>query len=164
MTWLEIFRRYTESKLELFSIAERCSLKGWPDRREALRNAFRLQQLFCEQELRRAEHIAAASRTSGGSPRLPTTLNVIDEMVHQSETDLEEKALRQADPRYEALAGEIEECRAASDRTATEGPLKAAQSDPEYQKARKAAQEMALECDRLLNSGAKPLSGWQDPS
>ena len=88
MTWLEIFRRYIESKLELLSIAERCSLKGWPDRRGALRNAFRLQQLYCEQELRRAEHLAATLKTSGGLPRRPTTLGALDAMVRQNWTDL----------------------------------------------------------------------------
>jgi hypothetical protein len=159
MTWVEIFGRYIESKLALFSIAERCSLKGWPDRKEVLQNAFRLQQLFCERELRRVERLAATLKMSDGLHRRPTTIKAVDAMVNESWTDLQETELRQVDPRYEALAAEIEKCRAASHGAATEGPLKAAQWDPEYQKARKAAQEVVLECDRLLKSSAERLSG-----
>jgi hypothetical protein len=159
MIWLEVFRRYIGSKLELLTIAERCSLKGYPDRREALRNAFRLQQLYGEQELMRAEHIAVTLKTSDDSRRPPTTLKAVDAMVHENWTDAHEKALRQTDQRYKGLASAIEQCRAASIPGATEGPLKAAQWDPEYQQARKAAQETVVDCDRLLKSGAKSPRG-----
>ena len=95
MTWVEVFRRYIGSKLELLTIAERCSLKGWPDRTEALRNAFRLQQLYCEQELMRAEHIAATFKTFDGLRGPPTTLKAVDAIVHENWTDAREMALRQ---------------------------------------------------------------------
>jgi len=39
MTWLEVFRKYVEAKLEFLSVAERCSLKGW------LQNLFSMRPL-----------------------------------------------------------------------------------------------------------------------
>jgi hypothetical protein len=104
MPWVDVFRRYVESKLELMATAEKCSLKGWPDRSDALRNTFRLQRLYCEQELRRAEYLAATLKTTD-SESVPTTLRALDAMVNKDWTDLEEKALRQTETHYDALVG-----------------------------------------------------------
>jgi hypothetical protein len=134
-------------------------LKGWPDRKGALQNAFRLQQLFCAQELRRAEYLAASLKMSDALRR-PTTIAVIEKMFREAWNDRHEKAMRQTDPSYGALADEIELCRAAFDRQAVEGPLRDAQRDPEWIAARKAAQEVLCEYDRQLGSDdGRPIGG-----
>ena len=64
-----VWHRYVDSKRQFMSIAERCSNRGWPDRKMEIRNAFRLQELFCDQEMLRFGH----SSKPGEHPRIGPT-------------------------------------------------------------------------------------------
>src|SRR5665213_4074751 len=53
----EAFRQYLESSREFILAAEGFALKGWPDRKVALHNTFRLQLLFHDREALRFDHL-----------------------------------------------------------------------------------------------------------
>lgn len=151
MTLPEVFSRYVDSKREFWAIVERCSIRGWPDRQAALRNAFRLQELFCDCEYLRFEYLISAERRSGGTMlKAPFSISSISKRCNENWMDVEEKGLTESNPNYAIVVREIEACEAAMDRGALDGPFRAAQQDSEYIDARKALAETLRECDRDL--------------
>jgi hypothetical protein len=131
----DTFRQYIEAKREFSAVAERCLLKGWPDRKAAVKSMSRLGDLVTEIELLRFEYLMSAV------PVHATTLKsfaCIFDRLHKGWRDTEEVALREKDPTYRDVSRELEAAeatKAASDPTALDGPFAGAARDPEYQDA-----------------------------
>jgi len=143
----DVFCQYIESKRLFLSIAERCSIKGWPDRRAALQNSFRLQQLFNEREALRFDHLMNYHRFTVGDWK---SLQTISARLEQGWSASEEEALRHVNSRYDDLEREILACQASQDPEALDEPLRAVQRDSEYVSARDAISRRTLELDKHL--------------
>lgn len=150
-----VWLRYIESKKHFLSIAERCCIRGWPDRKAEIRNAFRLQELFCDQEIMRFEHLVAIWRDPANTTcKSLTSLSAISKEIQQEWTDPMEETLQQSRPAYKKLVQEIERYNAAMAPEALEGPFRDARRDPEYVSARDAAGEALAACDKQLEQSA----------
>jgi hypothetical protein len=145
------WHRYIDAKRQLWAVTERCSLRGWPDRTSEIRNAIRLQELFCDQESLRMEHLLATREAS--ATQAWTTLSAISKQIRDEWTDSEEEKLRAGDPIYNELVLEIERCSAAHDPATLEGPFRDARRDPEYIHARQVARDALADCDLALAAG-----------
>src|SRR5579859_6342284 len=110
-----VWLRYIDSKRHFLSIAERCSVRGWPDRKIAIRNAFRLQELFCDQEILRFEYLATTWRDPANiTYKSLTSVSAISNAIHNEWTDAAEGALQQSNPAYRNLVQELEQCKAST--------------------------------------------------
>ena len=147
---LQTFRAYIDSKRTFLAVAEACTIKGWPDRAATVRAAFRMQHLFCDQELMRFGLLVAIHVPGGESPKLFSSIGSISHAIHDNWTDVNERSLEQRNPTYASILAEISNCRAAIAQEALEEPLKMAGRDPEYLKARTILQESLRECDKAL--------------
>jgi hypothetical protein len=131
----DIFRQYIEAKREFGAIAERCLLKGWPDRKTAIQSTSRLGNLVAETELLRFEYLISAV------PLDATVLKsfaCIFERIDKGWRDSEEVALRAKNPTYQDVSRELEAAEAAKaalDPTALDGPFAGARGDPEFRNA-----------------------------
>jgi hypothetical protein len=147
----EIWLQYTDARRRFLIIAERCCLRGWPDRKLELRNAFRLQGLFCDMELLRLDHLISNGAFDGMIARNSLiTLDAIASIIHKQWTHVEEATLRQDHSDYPSVRRQIEECATAVDPTANSGPYRDAQRDPEYVSARQAVADAVTACDKQL--------------
>jgi hypothetical protein len=147
----DVWSQYIESKRQFLIIAERCCVRGWPDQKLELRNAFRLQELYCEQEKLRLEHLIAARELDASMPwKSLVSVSAISKIIHTHWTDAEEAAFTHDNADYMRLSQEIDKYQHAVDPTANAGPYSDAQRDPEYVRARQAAAEAIIACDEQL--------------
>ena len=147
----EAWLQYIDSKRHFLSTAERCSVQGWPDRKMAIRNAFRLQELFCDQEILRFKYLATIWQDPANMTYKPlTSVSAISKAIHNEWTDATEAALQRSNPAYRKLVHEIEQCKASTIPGTLDGPFRDVQRDPEYISARQAAQEALAVCDQHL--------------
>lgn len=144
-----IFLEYLECKRELFGIAEACSVKGWPDRKSAIRNAYKLQFLFTERE---ALRLAYLIESGGFDDTACVSVSKISERLLQNWTDGDEKALLEQEARYKEIAQEVSYTEAILDKGALREPFDAAGHDPEYRAALRMIQQKIRELDARLAS------------
>jgi hypothetical protein len=131
----EIFRQYIEAKREFGSVAERCLLKGWPDRKAAIQTTSRLGKLVSESELLRFEYLMSAVPVDA---TVLKSFACIFDRIYKGWRDSEEVALREKNPTYRDVSRELEAAeatKAALDPTALDGPFAGARGDPEFRKA-----------------------------
>jgi hypothetical protein len=149
----EVWLRYVDSKRHFLSVTERCSIRGWPDLKTAIRNAFRLQELFCDQEIMRFEHLATMWRDPASiACNSLTSVSAISKAIQQEWTETAEGTLQQSNPAYKKLVHEIEQCTASTTPEALDGPFRDARRDPEYIGARHAVQKALAACDKQLEA------------
>jgi hypothetical protein len=131
----DIFRQYVEAKREFGAVAERCLLKGWPDRKAAVQSTSRLGNLVSEIELLRFEYLMCAVPVDA---TVLKSFACIFDRLYKGWRDDEEVALRDRNPTYRDLSRELEAAeatKAAADPTALDGPFAGARGDPEFRKA-----------------------------
>lgn len=131
----DTFRQYIEAKREFGALAERCLLKGWPDRKAAVQSTSRLGDLVSEIELLRFEHLMSAVSVDAATLK---SFACIFDRLYKGWRDSEEVALRERNPTYRDVSRELEVAeatKAALDPTALDGPFAAAGRDPEYRNA-----------------------------
>ena len=147
----DVWSQYIESKRQFLVVAERCCVRGWPDKRGDIRSAFRVQELYCQLERLRLEHLIATRKPDASFLALDS-LSAVSKIIHNQWTDADEDALRGASDEYLSLSQEIEKYRAVVDPTASSGPYQDALRDPEYAAARQAAAAAITACDKQLAS------------
>jgi hypothetical protein len=131
----ETFRQYIEAKREFAVVAERCLLKGWPDRKAAILSTSRLGNLVAEIEVLRFEYLMSAVPID--ATMLHTFARIFDRL-YKGWRDRDEAALREKNPIYRDVSRELEAAeatKAALEPTALDGPFAAAARDPEYRSA-----------------------------
>jgi len=126
----DAYLRYTEAKQDFFRVLERCALRGWPDRKVAIRNAVRLQELLSEQERLRLSYLEACDSTDSVW-QAPTIAAVYKRLRDDWKADTE-TALLSGDAGYAALQQEIEQLQVKLDSEALTGPLEMAKRDEEF--------------------------------
>jgi hypothetical protein len=97
------------------------------------------------------EHLIAARELDASTPwKSLISLSAISKIIHTQWTDAEEATLTHDNAAYMRLSQEIDQYRHAVDPTANAGPYQDAQRDPEYVRARQAAAEAIIACDKQL--------------
>jgi hypothetical protein len=143
----EAFRQYLESSREFLLAAEGFALKGWPDRKVALHNTFRLQQLFHDREALRFDHLTVGLGPEDVLWKSLSSKSNIFQRIDALWNDVEEDALKMANAAYADILAEVKEIQVSMDSTALDGPLLALQRDPEYHSAREVARQILLKLD-----------------
>ena len=127
----DVFRRFLEARREFNLALERCSLKGWPDRKAAIHNATHLQKVFFERLSVRLKDLVLRSGLDDISWNEYTTTRKVHERLQDGWTDDEEQALRLCDKAYARMEGEIAKLQTTADPPALDGPFTMAQRDPD---------------------------------
>ena len=133
-----IFCEYGKSKREFITIAELCSVKGWPDRKVAIQKAFKLQILFDQRETMRFDHLLSRQAPEIAAYK---SLSEISDRLTKQWNEGDEASIVGDSCTYRDVLHEIEICQASLDSDALDGPFKAAQRDSEYLRARQILQE-----------------------
>ncbi|HEY8052929.1 MAG TPA: hypothetical protein VIE42_08985 [Steroidobacteraceae bacterium] len=113
------------------AIFERCAIKGWPDKKAALHRVFRIQELFCEREALRLNHLLCDSAYDHAVWKGYASISIVHDRLEGGWTNVEEQVLSSSDATYAAVQNEIENLNAANDPVALEGPFRMARRDPE---------------------------------
>jgi len=103
----EAFRQYLESSREFILAAEGFALKGWPDRKVALHNTFRLQLLFHDREALRFDHLTVGLGPEDVLWKSLSSMSNIFQRIDALWNDVEEDALKMANAAYADKLAEI---------------------------------------------------------
>jgi hypothetical protein len=131
----EIFRQYIEAKREFGAIAERCLLKGWPDRKAEIQSTMRLMTLVSEIELLRFEYLMSVTLLDSATLK---SFALLFDRLYKGWRDSDEVALSAGNPTYRDVSKELEatkSIKAAMDPAALDGPFAGAGQDPEFRNA-----------------------------
>jgi hypothetical protein len=146
----EAFRQYIESVFEYLRSSEACLAKGWPDKKETLRNAFRVQELSNQCTGLRLEHLIREWGSGDARWRSFSSISSIWDRLHGGWLDFEEEALNKSNQVYRDILSEIEDRQRTVDATALDGLFRDAQRDSEYLAARRTVQQKLRELDDQL--------------
>lgn len=124
-------RQYLNAQREFFVVFERCTLKGWPDKKGALRIAFELQALYCERERLRLKYLGD-SALGDAVWKSFTSISQIRQRLEQGWEATDEEKLLKDDAAYALIQQRIEELKASVDAVGTEGPFAMVKGDPEF--------------------------------
>lgn len=141
------YQEYLKAKHELFAISELCAFKGWPDRKDALKIAFRIQFLFNEVEALRLEYVL--QRNFSEIIVRTSVAGIFKRLINEWSED-EEAALKEDNPTYTDVVSEIARLNAKKDSAAVDGPLQAMEKDPEYIRAREMMRRVLREVNKKL--------------
>jgi hypothetical protein len=147
----EVFRRYLDARHEFNFLLERCTVKGWPDKKAALHVAIRLQELFLTREALRLSHLVQSSTVDVADWSSYTNMAMVHKRLEEDWNVREEEALRGSHPEYAALQREIESLQAVLDPVGLEGPFAMVRRDAEVIAA-------GWAFDRLVRSLERQLS------
>jgi len=147
----DVFRQYLESKRAFLTVAERCTIKGWPDYKAAILDSYRLQFLFNERESLRFECLIETDDFCTGSW---ASVSSISRRLDRHWTDREERELVRRVRHYKEVVDEIAALQKKLVAGAIHEPLEAARRDPEYGTALLAIQEELRTLDARLASAA----------
>ena len=101
-------QQYLDAQRKFLVVLEQCSVKGWPDRRDALRTAFRLQELYCEREALRLRHLQN-SNSDDSVWNSYTSISAMHKRLEEGWQASDEQELSKSDATYRALQARIEE-------------------------------------------------------
>lgn len=147
----DVFRRYLEARQEFNLALERCSLKGWPDKKAAVRNATYLQELFYERLSVRLKHLVLRSGLDEIRWNEYTSTAKVHERLQGGWSESEEQALRLCDKAYARMQSEIAKLQATADPPALDGPFTMAKRDPELVSAGSKLDSTIRALDRELS-------------
>jgi len=99
-----VVSHYIAAQREFNRAAEHCVLKGWPDKKAALRETFRVQELFCDREAMRLDYWTNSDRDEA-EWRSYTSVAAVRTRLGQDWTAAEEQALAQNDAHYAEILG-----------------------------------------------------------
>lgn len=128
-----IYREYLEWAKSLLMLAEKCSIKEWPDRTIALQKVFRLQVLYNEREALRFEYLI-----KGDMPDIVTwkSLTRINERLIKEWTEVEEAGLRESNSTYRDVLRGIADLEGKTNSPALDEPFQALTQNSSYREAR----------------------------
>jgi len=152
----DVFRQYLKSKRAFLTVAERCTIKGWPDLKPAILGAYKLQFLFNERESLRFEYCI---ETDGFWTGCWASVSSISRRLDRHWTEGEERELVRRVPRYKEIVDEIAGLQETLVAGAIHKPLEAARRDPEYGAALLAIQEELRTLDARLASTSAGTGG-----
>jgi hypothetical protein len=144
----QAFREYGKAKREFLAIAEFCSVKGWPDRKAIVQNAFKLQILLNQREEMRLEYLLSLQAPEIAAYK---SISETSDRLVENWSEGDEGAIARTDSIYRGIVHEIEAHQAKLDSDALTGPFQAAQRDPEYLRARQDLQDKLQSLDHQLS-------------
>jgi hypothetical protein len=147
----DAFRQYLEALRGFQVVLERCSLKGWPDKKADLRTAFRIQELLYEQMAIRLNYLLTDGASEDATWNSCTSISKVQERLQEGWKDSDEETLSKSNGLYAAIQKEIDELRSILDSDGLTAPLKMARRDPEEIAAGHAISTRLRELDRQLS-------------
>ena len=96
----DVFRQFFDARRSFLEVFERCVIKGWPDRKAAVRVNFRLQELFYARETLRLAHLVNHSASNEGAWGSYASLSNVHERLDVGWSDLDEDTLKNSDSAY----------------------------------------------------------------
>lgn len=78
-----VFRVYLEAKRAWLKDSERSLIRGWPDRKSNLRDAMKLQDLYCDREELRRPYLASTLGMAWSGWNLIRNLETILSRIHK---------------------------------------------------------------------------------
>jgi hypothetical protein len=133
--------QFTDAKRELLTVADKCFIKGWPDRESALKNASESRRLVIELESLRFDYLISSTPLDGTVWR--SLKSIFERMYKDWSIDAKSEI-------YGRVTKELELSKASVDKAALDGPSKAAENDPEFRNAFKAFDAKLAELDKCL--------------
>jgi hypothetical protein len=131
-------------------VLEHCALKGWPDRRAAICNATRFQEL-CYQRLNiRLNDLVRREGILTSGWESYTNTEKMHARLQDEWSDEEERALRLSNSNYALMRIEIERLQAIGDPATLDGPFEMARRDPELRSAGSLLDSTVRSLDREL--------------
>jgi hypothetical protein len=150
------FRQYIGAVFEYLSSSETCLVRGWPDKRLVIREAFRIQELANRRTELRFEYLLKEHGAEDAIWSSFEKISRIWDRIHDGWQSIEEVALKKGSPAYDRLTAEIDKLQSALDPRALEGPFQDAQRDREYLDARGRMQDRIRELEsELVTSSAR---------
>lgn len=146
----DVFHRFIEARVEFILALEGAALKGWPDRRAAIRSNTQLQQFFYELLSLRLKHLVLRSASEDVRWNEYTSTEKVHVRVQDGWSEDEEQALRLCDKAYARIQDEILKVKATTDPPALDGPFTMAKRDPELLSAWSKLNNTVLALDREL--------------
>jgi hypothetical protein len=137
-------------------VAERCTKKGWPDKKADVERVFRLQALYIEREALRFDYVFSKGAVAEATFN---SLSRIHERLGTNWTDADEIGLGGQTPAYQGIATEIAQLLASWDVNCVDGPLRDVKRDAEYLAAEKSLGIRTRELNALLSSACRVESG-----
>jgi hypothetical protein len=145
-----VFLRYLDARREFSLALERCAIKGWPDRRTAVRTSARVQGLFFSQLAARLTHLVCEHGLNDAMWSGYTTTLQVHDRVQELWSEQEEQTLRLRDAAYAQMQCEISELQSVVAPVALDEPFKMAKRDPELVVAGWKLNNATLAFDREL--------------
>jgi hypothetical protein len=155
----DVFRQFFDARRSFLEILERCVIKGWPDRKAAVRVNFRLQELFYACETLRLDHLVNHSSSNQAAWGSYVSLSNVHERLNKGWGDLDEATLKNNDSAYAAMQTEIEALRPLIDPAALEEPFRMAGRDPELLTATQDLEGKSRELNQQLALSVTPREG-----
>jgi hypothetical protein len=122
-------------------------VRGWPDKRDSVRTAFRMQELENRRTQLRFEQLL---RDHGPEDPIWSSFESVSSVwdrLHSGWASSEEMACKRNDRAYDILTAEIDNHSSRVDPVALEGAFRDAQRDEDYLDARRAMQRRLRESD-----------------
>jgi hypothetical protein len=145
------FNDYLEALRGFQVVLERCSLKGWPDKRTDLRTAFRIQELLYEQMAMRLNYLLTDDASDDATWNSCTSISKVQERLQEGWKDSDEETLSKSNVPYAAIQKEIGASKGVLDSVGLTAPLRMARRDPEEIAAGHAISTRLRELDRQLS-------------
>ena len=144
----EVYREYLEGAKSLLVFAETSSTKEWPDRKDVLRNVFRLQILYNERESLRFEYLLKSNTSEVVTWKSLTRIN---ERLLKEWTEAEEAGLYEDNLPYREVLRGIEDLEGKTDSPALNEPFQALTRNASYQDARRAFAKKTQQLNKKLS-------------
>jgi hypothetical protein len=147
----DVFQKFIEARLKFIQVIERCALKGWPDRKSAIRSNAHLQALFYTRLPLRLTYLVEQKVISDAGWSEYTSTDQVHARVQDGWGDDEEKALRLCNEAYDRIQNAIPIATAATDPPALDGLFEMAKRDPELHAAWSKLNNTVLALDSELS-------------
>lgn len=143
----DVFREYIEAKREFLAVTDRCSLKGWPDRKSVLEDFSKMCAFVIEQEVLRFDYMLSGVPVEAAVWK---SLEGILNRISKDWKDSDESGLAAKSAAYRDVSKQLAAAEAIVDKAALDGPFKGTQGDPEWKNAVRVFNDKRSELDKRL--------------
>ncbi len=143
----DIFCDYLKAMREFLEVFERCIVRGWPDRKDAISVTTRIAYLNCDVQRWRLDYLCEQGLLE---LKAHQSLSAIFDRLNKQWTDDEEAALKAKHVPYRGAVTNRDVERAQLDPEALEGPFGDIERDQEYLTARESLRLKAKSLDAQL--------------
>jgi hypothetical protein len=150
MTVERAFRQYIEAMFEYLSRSETRLVRGWPDKKEVIREALRILELANRRIELRFEYLLKGHDADDAIWSSFANIASLWRRLDDEWQSSEEVMLKKVSPAYVSLKAETDRLQASLDKSTLDGLFRDAQRDGEYLDALRHMQDRLRELDKEL--------------